>query len=123
MALANQEGCLSSTGALRVETGARTGRSPADRFIVQEHSSEDAIDWGGVNRPFDADKFDALWDRAKAFVGAREHWIQHLHVGEHGDHYLPVKVTTGTAWQGLFPATCLFAQRPTTQQTNPSGKS
>ncbi|NDH39616.1 MAG: phosphoenolpyruvate carboxykinase (ATP) [Gammaproteobacteria bacterium] len=102
MALSLGEGVLSDTGALRVETGARTGRSPADRFVVREASSEDAIDWGGVNRPFEEDRFNALWERVKAHASESTSWVQHLHVGAHNDHYLPVKVITATAWQSLF---------------------
>src|SRR4030042_71445 len=65
--LRRREGHLAASGPLVVRTGEYTGRSPNDRFFVREPGSEGAIHWGKTNRPFDADKYEALRAQFPAF--------------------------------------------------------
>ena len=100
--VANNESELTHTGALLSLTGNRTGRSPKDRFIVQESSTKDKIDWGDVNKPFDSNHFDKLWEKVSAYLDDKEHYVSNVHVGSNKDHYIPVEVKSELAWHSLF---------------------
>lgn len=64
MTLEKGMGKEASSGALAVNTGEFTGRSPMDRFIVKDAITEDKVWWGNINIPFDSEKFDRLYDRS-----------------------------------------------------------
>jgi phosphoenolpyruvate carboxykinase (ATP) len=106
------EGVLSAHGALIVSTGKHTGRSPNDKFIVREPSSEQHIDWGKVNRPFEPGAFDRLHARVLAYLQNRDLFVQDARVG--ASHGVPVRVITTSAWHSLFARTMFI--RPSREE-------
>src|SRR5687768_1436152 len=67
-----REGMISGSGAVVVRTGKRTGRSPKDRFIVENEVTKEAVDWGTGNKAFPSDAFGALLNKAAAYVRSEE---------------------------------------------------
>src|SRR5579872_8830 len=111
IALARKEGVLAKNQALAVTTGVRTGRSPKDRFIVKDALTESAVDWNTINQPIHPDKFDALWNKASAYLNQKDSsFISYLKVAADPKFALTVKVVTELAWHNLF--TCDLFIRP-----------
>lgn len=100
--LSRKEGEIAANGALLVKTGKRTGRSPLDRFIVKDETTASDVDWGDVNKPFDQDKFSALWEKVERYLSEKDTFVSDLHVGEHSEFYVPVTIKTEWAWHNLF---------------------
>ena len=101
-ALARREGELAADGPLVCRTGAHTGRSPNDKFVVKEPSSETHVAWGKVNRPIDAPLFETLKRDMLAHLSTRELYVQDLHAGADPTYRLPVRFIQELAWQNLF---------------------
>ena len=113
-ALERGEGKLSNTGALVVTTGKYTGRSPNDRFVVDTHAVHDDIDWGKVNVPISAEKFDGIYGKMMAYLQGREIFVFDGFAGADETYHLPVRVVNELASQNMFIHQLLV--RPTAEQ-------
>ena len=100
-AIARGEGRLGLGGAFLVSTGAHTGRSPKDKFVVRTAQVEDTI-WWENNAPMDPAAFDRLEADMLAHMKGREVFVQDLYGGADPAHRLDVRVVTELAWHGLF---------------------
>jgi phosphoenolpyruvate carboxykinase (ATP) len=97
-----QEGLIAADGPLACRTGQHTGRSPNDKFIVREPSSEKDIAWGGPNRPMSVEHFEALHRDLLASLTGKELFVQDCHAGADPRYRLPIRVITEYAWHSLF---------------------
>jgi len=105
------EGVLTDNGALAVDTGEFTGRSPKDKFAVKDANTENSVWWGDVNIPFDSAKFDLLYNRVTAYLAGKDVYVRDCYACAHDDFRMNIRVVNETPWANLF-ANNLFL-RPT----------
>lgn len=92
----------SSLGALAVNTGEFTGRSPLDRFIVKDAITEDKIWWGDINIPFEAAAFDRLYEKVIAYLNEKELFVRDAYACADDDYKLKIRVINEYPWSNMF---------------------
>ncbi|HVS39090.1 MAG TPA: phosphoenolpyruvate carboxykinase (ATP) [Gemmataceae bacterium] len=115
LAVQRGEGILTDAGAFAANTGAITGRSPKDRYLIPEAARPDDVWWGPVNRPMDPFVFDRLFDRVRSYLQSRDLFVTDGSACADSRHTLAVRVVADEAWHALLAQRLLrppIARRP-----------
>lgn len=102
------------SGALAVNTGEFTGRSPQDRFIVRDNITARNVWWGPVNMPFEPDAFDRLYQKVAAYLDDREIYVRDCFVCADPDYRVGIRVINEYPWSNMFAYNMFL--RPTEQE-------
>ncbi len=105
------EGVFADSGALAIETGEFTGRSPKDKFCVKDAKTENTVWWGDVNYPLSPEKFDQLHDKMCAYLTGREVYVKDAMACADPTYTLNVRVVAEKPWSALFAGNMFL--RPT----------
>jgi phosphoenolpyruvate carboxykinase (ATP) len=97
-----REAVFAHGGPIVARTGRHTGRSPNDKFVVGSPETNPQIWWGSVNRPFESEKFDRIYQRQIAYLQGRDVFVQDCYAGADPDYRLRVRVINEKAWHNLF---------------------
>ena len=95
-------GVFSNTGALAIDTGEFTGRSPMDRFIVKDSITKDTVWWGDVNLAFDSNKFDDLYNKVITYLSGKEIYARNAVACASKKYKLSLTVVNEHPWSNLF---------------------
>ncbi|MBB3172664.1 phosphoenolpyruvate carboxykinase (ATP) [Endobacter medicaginis] len=110
-AISRGEGVLSAQGAFTTRTGIHTGRSVADKFIVDEPDTTAEVWWGKINQKLAPEKFATLAARVRAYLQGRDLFVQDLYASADPAHRLRVRLVTTHAWHAAF-ARNMFIRPP-----------
>ncbi len=100
--LLNGQGLLANSGALAIDTGEFTGRSPQDRFIVKDEKTKDTVWWGNINKPFEEADYKSLYNRLTAYLSNRDIYARDTYACADPEHQLNIRVITEYPWSNLF---------------------
>ncbi|MBI1874357.1 MAG: phosphoenolpyruvate carboxykinase (ATP) [Acidobacteria bacterium] len=101
-AVRRKEGVIAANGPLVCLTGVHTGRSPNDKLVVREPSSEDKIWWGPINRSCEPEQFDLLHRHLISYLDERDVFVRDCYAGADPDYRLRVRIISEYAWHSLF---------------------
>jgi phosphoenolpyruvate carboxykinase (ATP) len=96
------QGVEANSGALAVNTGEFTGRSPKDRFIVKDDITRDKVWWGNINIPFPTDMFDKLYDKVTNYLSEKEVYVRDSYACADPNYKLNIRVINEYPWSNLF---------------------
>ena len=102
ISIANSMGEISSTGALSINTGKFTGRSPKDRFIVKDDITEKVVGWGGINIPFNSNNFDQLYKKSIDYLQNKEIYVRDVYACSLKPFQLNIRVINEYPWSNHF---------------------
>ncbi len=115
IALARREGILTSSGALCVRTGKYTGRSPDDKYIVNDGEFSQKICWGKVNRPMSQENFQNIFDRLLVYLQNRELFVFDGYACADPNYSYPLRFINELAWQNIFVQQLFLKKEPASQ--------
>jgi phosphoenolpyruvate carboxykinase (ATP) len=96
------DGELTDVGALAIDTGEFTGRSPKDKFVVYDDNTKDSVWWGDVNNRFESDKFDQLHNRILAYFAQKEVYVRDAYACADPRYRINIRVVNEYPWSNLF---------------------
>ena len=100
--LSRNESRLAANGSLVAETGQYTGRSPLDRYVVLDETTESTVDWGKINQPISPEHFDDLHGKLLAYLEGKDVFVQDCFGGADENYRLPIRTIHELAWHSLF---------------------
>ena len=112
MAVARGEGYLATNGALVVHTGKFSGRSPKDKFTVDQGPSNEKIWWGPINQKISTENWENIFQKIASYAQKRDLFIFDGFVGNDPRYKLPVRVISEQAWHSMFCQTLLVRPKP-----------
>ncbi|QEH43704.1 phosphoenolpyruvate carboxykinase (ATP) [Chitinophaga sp. XS-30] len=112
--LARRQGSLSDTGALVVNTGEFTGRSPKDKFIVKDSITAGSVNWNDFNLPFSAENFERLYQKVTNHFKEKDVWVRDCQACADPAYRINIRVISETPWASLFAYNMFI--RPTEEE-------
>ena len=116
ISLSKNYATMANSGAISINTGEFTGRSPKDRFIVKDSTTENTIWWGDVNIPFSPEKYNALYNKVSEYLKGKDVYVRDVYACADENFRLNIRVINEYPWSNLFTYNMFL--RPTEEELN-----